>query len=410
MDVWARGAGHRPSGDDHKQCRNVVQGPREKDRASRDYGKTYSQECARQPPASGCHGPTLFCGYVSEPLPRGAGDAIPTQRRPLCCSVIELSEGNSEGGRHTGGPMVENASNARPYEVHFSTGADSSGNSTQRLFHSRMGGNFVTLKGRAEDTRLVRGTRILVPRNKGELSYNLEGTGIGPSRAGIVRVSSAAESWGGVTIIHGQHGDNVCRKQPREQIPPPDARAALAAPSTMQHGRDNSSKVSSLSSKSICRSAVTVMPSIRLPPNNRKWARRALLDGGIGLRLSHIMASRTMDKTSFRRRINSSAQSRAGPLPGNNAGTLVATPTEVAPPVVISMESASYRERKSRGQEAVARGVRAPIRSSPVFDLGTAVTAAVVEQSGGAVTPSLETGIALLQAGDELPTMKGRQT
>ena len=165
--------------------------------------------------------------------------------------------------------MVGKASNTRPYEVHFSTGPGSSGYNTHSLVLSRMGGNFVTLNGRAGDERLVQGARILVLRNKGEVSYNVDGTGIGPSRDGIVRVSSLAESWGGVTFIRRKNGENLCHKQPREQISPPDARVALAAPSAMEHGCDNSSKVCTLRFKSIYRSAISAKRSIRLPPNVR---------------------------------------------------------------------------------------------------------------------------------------------
>ena len=45
-----------------------------------------------------------------------------------------------------------------------------------------------------------------------------------------------------------------------------------------------------------------------------------------------------------------------------------------------------------------------------MFDVGTAVTAAVVDRSGGTITPSLEKGIALLQEGNELSTVRGSHT
>ena len=116
------------------------------------------------------------------------------------------------------------------------------------------------------------------------------------------------------------------------------------------------------------------------------------------------MASRTTDATALRRRSTSSAQIKARQLPENNAGTLVATPA------VICTETASNREGLSRSKEAVTRGVRALVRPRPVFDLGTAVSAALVEHSGGRVTPSLEKIVALLQAGDEQSTTRGGQT
>ena len=262
---------------DYRYRANAIYSTREETFKTRGHGHINHEEGKVKPEGSRYRRAEVLCRGMSEPQSRGSRDGIETERVTYCHSVIEEQEGDTTGGSNQGGFVVAVNTEPRPLPMHIPPGADSSGHTPYRLLDNGVGSNTVTVTRPTRTTRLIRGQRLLVPRNTRPISYNTQRNGFSASRPGFVRRCPDIQSWGSPQIIYRQHGHDVRDKSPRKQIPASDAGTLLTASLLVGNGREYPSRISAVGLKSICQPLVTAKQGIRLPPTRRRWSGGAVL-------------------------------------------------------------------------------------------------------------------------------------